>query len=121
MAMKRQTVGKIAHDLLNKTDVYDKSVTVIDQQRESQKDYIKELLEAVERGRKRWPADFYIHVETKVEPLMLNTLRHYFIDKGACPTPFYDQSVFRYNSAVEQIEYLWTIPDKETCEHLIFH
>jgi hypothetical protein len=32
----------------------------------------------------------------------------------ACPTPTYDQTVFRYNASQGHLEYLWTVPDRET-------
>ena len=56
--------------------------------------------------------------ETKCEPLLPNTYRNYFIDRQTCPTPNYDQAVYRYNRKKEQIEYIWSIPDRETCHHL---
>lgn len=110
----KQTVGKIASDLLLKPEAN----TVIDQQREMQKDYMKNLFEAVDRGYKKYYGNFFIHVEKKREPLLENVIRNYFIDRQTCPTPNYDQDIFRYNRQKSSIEYLWSIPDRETCFHL---
>ena len=116
--MTKQTLGSIVTDLSQKkSDSHDP----IEIQRAVYKDYMKNLTTAVDRGYKKYPGDFFIHVETKAEPLLPNTFRNYFIDKLACPTPNYDQSVFRYNREAGQIEYIWTIPDRETCHHLLEH
>jgi len=82
---------------------------------------MKELLDAVDRGYKKYNGDFYIHVETKVEKLLTNVVRNYFIDRSTCPTPNYDQAVYRYNRSKGQIEYIWSIPDRETAHHLLLH
>lgn len=62
--------------------------------------------------------DFFIEVLLKKEKHLENVLRTYFIPRTTCPLPFYDHTVYRYNSKKEDIEYLWTVPDQETC--LIF-
>lgn len=114
--MNKPTLGSIVQDLSLKTP---ESQDPIEIQRELQKDYRKNLLEAANRGVKRYSGDFYIHVEKKAEPLLPNTFRHYFIDKQSCPTPNYDQDVYKYNRQKEEIEYLWTVPDRGTCFHLM--
>lgn len=114
----KKTVGKIATELLEKEQP---KITVIDQQRKMQEDYMKELLDTVDNGYDKYDGDFFIHVETKTEKLLNNVIRNYFIHRKTCPTPNYDQSVYRYNRQKGIIEYLWTIPDKETCWHLIYN
>jgi hypothetical protein len=49
---------------------------------------------------------------------MPNVFRNYFFARSTCPTPDYDQSVFKYNRADDAIEYIWTVPSKDTCFHL---
>ena len=112
---KRDTVGKISSELLTKD--YGK-VSVIDQQREMQKDYLDNLVKCVEDSKKDFPGNFFIIVETKTEPLMRNVMRNYFFARWTCPTPTYDQSVYRYNRKDDQIEYLWTLPCKDACYHI---
>jgi len=87
-------------------------------QREMQKEYIDNLTQTVLSFRKDNPGNFYIVQLTKRERLLENVLRNYFFCRFTCPTPEYDQSVFNYNPTRESIEYLWTVPDKDTCEHL---
>jgi RNA-binding protein YhbY len=113
--VKRDTVGKISTELLSQD--YGK-VSVIDQQREMQKDYIDELVKCVELNKKRFPGNFFIVVETKTEKLMANVMRNYFFARWTCPTPTYDESVFRYNRQEERIEYLWSIPSRPACYYI---
>jgi hypothetical protein len=109
----KPTVGKIAKQLLEKPK---DNIHIIDQQRKMQEGYIKDLIDAVERGKKKYiNSDFFVDVITKKEPLMENVLRSYFVDRKTCPTPNYDQAVYRYVHSQEQVEFVWVIPDRETC------
>ena len=113
----RDKLGKISTDLLMKESAQG---SVIDLEREAQNNYYAELLIAIERGKIRYPhADFFIHVETKLEKLLVNVTRNYFFTRSTCPTPFYDQSVYHYKHADEQLQYLWTVPCKDACFHLL--
>jgi hypothetical protein len=112
---KKKTIGQIQVENLQKQP---DNIKVQDQSDAMLSDYMKNLFEAVDRGYFKYQDSFYIHVETKKEKLLETTLRNYFIDRKTCPTPNYDQSVYRYNKHAGQIEYLWTIPDRDTCFHL---
>jgi hypothetical protein len=90
----------------------------IELQREIQKEYVENLTQTVLSFRKDNPRNFYIVQLTKRERLLENVLRNYFFCRYSCPTPEYDQSVFKYEHAIEAVEYLWTVPDKDTCEYL---
>ena len=113
--MKRDTVGKISSDLSQKTP---ESRDPIEIQREMTKDYIDNLVECVEIHRKKCNISFYVVVITKNEKLMPNVFRNYFAARESCPTPDYDQSVYRFNKDAEQLEYLWTLPAKDVIYHL---
>jgi hypothetical protein len=93
-------------------------VCVIDQQREMQKDYEKNFIECLERGKKAIDGDFYLVVETKKERLLVNVLRNYFFYRHSCPTPTYDTAVYKYHRSSDTIEFLWTVPSRDTCELL---
>ena len=112
---KRDTVGKISSDLLQK-DMG--QVSVIDQQREMQKKYLDNLVKCVEDNKKVYPGNFFVVVETKVEPLMPNVSRDFFFERWTCPTPTYDESVYRYNRQDDRIEYLWTLPSRDACYYI---
>lgn len=59
---KKETVGKIATDLAAQ-DIHPQSA--IELEREIHKEYEKNLLECIERGKKEYQADFFIVVITK--------------------------------------------------------
>lgn len=127
---KRQTVGKISSDLLNKTP---ETRDPIEIQREMQKDYVDNLIMAVNHALKKidcshlhtnspceydknsFPGDFFVVVITKKEPLMQNVIRNYFIARSTCPIPDYDQAVYKYHADKEIIEFIWVIPSKDAC------
>lgn len=109
---KKKTVGAIASELQQKAP---ETRDPIEIQREVHKEYIDNLKEAVDRGLKTMKHDFFVVVLLKREKLLENILRNYFAERSSCPTPDYDQSVYKYHHQSGNLEYLWTIPDKETC------
>lgn len=109
---KKKTVGKVATELEAKAD---NKHTVIDQMEENLTDYEKEVVECAERGYKVYKSDFFVVVLTKKERLFENIFRNYFLHRKSCPTPEYDQTVYRYIYDADALEVVWTIPDKQTC------
>ncbi len=116
--MERETVGKISSDLMQKAP---ESRDPIELEREMHKDYEKNLFLCAENHKQHLFGDFYIEVITKKEPLMQNVLRNYFLAVQACPSPNYDQTVYRYHRSNDTIEFLWVIPAKDICEMLTFN
>jgi len=114
---KRDTIGKISLDLMEKS--HDDTHTPREQMLEQLKDFEKHIELRIESGKKEFPGDFYIVVETKKEPLMPNVLRNYFISRQSCPTPGYDQTVYRYNRKSGSIEFMWVMPAKDICIYLV--
>jgi hypothetical protein len=113
---KKKTVGQASLEASQKTsDV----ISAIEQQEAMQQDYMKHLLDTIDAGYAKYSADFYVEVITKNEKLMPNVFRNYFVDRSSCPTPNYDQSVFKYNRQKEQVEYIWTIPSRDATHHLV--
>ena len=109
---KRETIGKKALDAMQKDlDTRDP----IELQKELQKNYIDELISCIQKDMNKYDGNFFCVVITKREPLLPNVLRNYFFTRSTCPTPDYDQTVFMYNNDHETIEYIWCIPDRETC------
>lgn len=112
---KRETVGKIATSLMQKQDI---PISPIEIEREAHKDYGKNLLQCFDEARKIYPDNFFLVVITKKEPLLENVLRNYFFHRSTCPTPDYDQAVYRYVKKDDAIEFLWVIPSKDACLYL---
>lgn len=134
----KKTVGSIAPNL---AAIPSLTHDPIELQREMQKNYLNELTftikcalkkincleDAVDQD-KKWHKechkreavdhDFYIEVQTKKEHLFQNILRNQFAFKYACPTPTWDQGVYKYSIKNEQLEFLWQVPDRATCNML---
>ncbi len=112
----KETVGKVSQELSLKAP---ESRDPIEIERAMQEDYLKNLIQCVEEHKKICHTDFFVVVITKNEKLMPNVFRNYFGARSTCPTPDYDQSVYRYDKREDRIEYIWTIPTKEVCHYLL--
>lgn len=112
---KRETVGKYSYDLLQKNP---ESNDPIELQRSMQEEYFAYLLDCINVNRNIYEKAFFVVVVTKNEKLMPNVFRNYFYARKSCPTPDYDQTVWRYDISADELEYLWTIPSRDTCYHL---
>lgn len=126
----KKTVGAIASELLSKPDTANLNPQEI--QRAQEKEYIDNLIWCVKHAKKEidcskiehhaecvnreaLKGDFFVVAILKKEKLLENVLRNYFIATKPCPTPTYDQTVYRYDHHKDDLEYIWTIPDRETC------
>lgn len=67
------------------------------------------------KNREAYHGNFFVEVLLKKEGKLSNVLRTFFIPRYSCPSPTNDHSVFMYNAKDDNIEYLWTVPDQETC------
>ncbi len=112
---KRDTVGKIALELMQKEP---ETNCAIELGREMTGDYMANLTSTIEKSKKVSPEDFYVEVMTRTERLMRNVVRNLFKARYSCPTPTYDQAVYKYTSRDDSIELLWVIPSPEACESL---
>ncbi len=113
--MTKQTIGDISSKLIIKQS--DDTHSAHEQMEENLTDYDKNLYECVESAKSIYViGDFYVVVTTKKERLMPNVIRNYFFSRYSCPTPEYDQIVYKFHRKDEQIEFLWVVPCKETCE-----
>lgn len=128
--MNDKTIGAIASELLAKTDT--KNLNPQEVQRAQEQEYLDNLIWAVKHAQKKvdcsklenhdqcktrdaLEGSFFVAAILKKEKLLENVLRNYFIPTQVCPTPTYDQTVYRYNHEKDDIEYIWTVPDRETC------
>jgi len=114
--MSKPTVGSFATDLMLKTP---EITNVIEQMYANLTDYEKNIKECVETHRKGYGKDFFVIVINKKEALMHNVMRNYFIGALAAPTPTYDQTVYKYHYIADELEFLWVIPDRDTCFNLL--
>lgn len=110
--MKKETIGKIALDLMKKEQV---SLDPIELERAMHAAYEDHVYECIAAAKKKFNRDFYVVVVTKKEQLMQNVLRNYFYSRISCPTPDYDQTVYWYHKEEDALEFLWVIPSKDAC------
>ena len=111
---REKTVGQISTELKEKAS--DNTHTAIDQMREQLSDYEANVIDTVNEGKKKFEGNFYVVVLTKKERLMDNVIRLYFFVRISCPTPEYDQVVYRYDRKDDRLDFLWVVPSKHTCE-----
>jgi hypothetical protein len=130
--MTKQTLGSIASELQLKTPDSNDPREI---QRATEREYldnlewcVKHALKKVDcysikghdecRKRDALDGDFFVTSIIKKEKLLHNVIRNYFIPTKDCPTPSYDQTLYRYNHKKDQLEFIWVIPDRDTCETL---
>ena len=114
---KRDTVGKIYLDSIQKEPDTRNPIEI---EQEAQKSYLTELFSRVEKDKEIYTGDFYIVRLLKREQLMPDMLpRGYMFTRHTCPTPQYDQTVFKYHAQDDEIEFLWTVPDLQTAVMLM--
>lgn len=111
--MKKKSVGQAALELQNKQD--DK-ITPTEQMQEQLDTYESNISDCINFNIKRLGngVEFFVIVITKKEPLMQNVIRNYFFGRETCPTPDYDQIVYKYTNT-DDLELIWVIPSKDTC------
>ena len=115
--MIHETVGKISRDLIIQSG--DENHSPQEQMSENLSEYDKNIYECIELSKKDFMFDFYVIVITKKEKLMPNVLRHYFLSRNSCPTPQYDEAVYKFHRREERVEFLWVVPSKETCQYFV--
>lgn len=107
---EKKTFGKRVKEHLEKTDFF----SVYDVRDDVVEDTRKKLNNTIEQGKKKYPGDFYLVIEQKVEILLDYVARSFIFHRLSCPTPHYDQTAFKYHKKDDRIEFLWSIPRKTT-------
>lgn len=117
--MSYKTVGEASRDLqIKNINNYD-PIRIREIKDEALKDVPGQLMLCIEDGKKLWPHDFFVLMIFRNEQTMWNVKRKQFRAKETCPTPTFDQNVYWYHKQEDRLEYLWTIPDRDTCNKYI--
>ncbi len=111
----RKTVGALSAELIRKET---EGLYAIEVQQEMTKDFEQNVILAVESGRKKHEGDFYVVVITKRERLLNNVIRNYFFTRESCPTPNWEQVVYKYCKKDNSTTFLWVVPNAEACDYL---
>lgn len=109
---KKKNLGAIARDLLLKEA---DQATVGEMRNAQLSEYEDNVGQCIKTHRSKFNSDFFVVVITKKEKLMPNVLRHYYLGRRSCPTPDYDQAVYKYHYEEDKIEFIWVIPSKPAC------
>lgn len=117
MEKEKQKFGQAAYDLLRKPPEY---MEVGDIQDEISKRMQAELEDIIE-GHKNYSKEYYIQIIMRKERTAKNALRFQYFMRRTPAAPAYDTSLFRYNNITDKLDYLWSIPDQDTCEYLLAH
>lgn len=111
--MTKKTVGQAAVDLTRKDPITRDPIAI---EREAHKEYEKNVMMCLENSKNKYRGDFYIVVLTKKEKKLQNVIRNIYFSRGSCPTPHYDQTVYKYARENDQLQFCWVLPSKDTCE-----
>lgn len=114
MNQNKETVGKVALDLLKNPQ----PLTPDEIRAEALKDLPKRILEVIEDGKKKYNDDFFVVVETVKHRKLINFVINKVFHRKSCPTPNYDQSVWKYNFKDQSDEFIWVIPARDKCHEL---
>jgi hypothetical protein len=118
----KKTLGAIATELQKNS--LDNTHSAHDQMQEQLSEYDVNLYETLLNHKtKIFPhaREFFIVVLTQKIKIFNNALRNYFFGRLTCPTPEWDQTVYKYNRKDDCLEFMWTIPDKNTCEYMYYN
>jgi len=110
----RLTAGTVAYEHGLKNEQCD----VREAREEALKDVRNKLDATIEKALKKYQGNFYLAIEAKRELLLPNVVRTFIFHRLSCPTPHYDQTAFKYNRSCDEIEFLWSIPRKTTCQRI---
>jgi len=113
--VNRPSLGQIALEGQKNLE-HEAEHTVAERTELATDDRIAILEKAYQEGKKRYPGDFYIEMCCKHEKMFYNVQPRWIPHvRQSCPTPMFEQTVYRYNRQDDYLEYLWVIPDIRSC------
>lgn len=113
----KETLGQTIYNLAGKTPDSLDPIEITEEM--GNKEYIKGLNACIEKTIKNYPDDFYITAIRVQVPLMHNkAYKLLFKSRLTCPTPQYDEDVWKYSARDEKLDFIWSVPDIGTCHML---
>jgi len=113
----RETIGQTVYDNLHKQpDV----ISTIEIKSSLEKKYYDDLILVAQNSiDKIYKKVFYIEVIfMRDKPYMNMVLHPRFIARSTCPTPTWGQHVWEYDTFLQKLDLLWSIPFKEVADDL---
>ena len=78
--------------------------------------YERMVIETIENGKKEFlTGDFFVDVIWRKKRAARGGLAKEALALENIPTPHYNQTVYLYHRAVDELEMLWTVPPQEVC------
>ena len=115
----KKTVGSVALELMQQPQEEFNAVDFTQDDNGPLQEWEYNILQTVERGVKDHPhTDLYIIVINRRYRILENVTRCDFFYRLSCPTPDYDQTVYKYHHKSDDIEFLWVIPAQDACHYL---
>ena len=84
-------------------------------------EYERHILRTIADGKKEFNKDFYIDVIWSLPKHGDGEIKHQMLAFDGIPTPHFNQSVYRYIRSADDVELIWSIPDKETCLEMYYN
>ena len=109
------TKDKLAGQIITEHDslALDLEADIIEYRRAMEPDISARLYDTAKKSKNKEGyigKDFYIVLITIVDKV-LRQPRIICLARKSCPTPVYKQSVWKYKSTSDELEFLWSIPD----------
>src|SRR3990167_9276897 len=112
--MKKETVGKQIHDIASKFQLDQATPEELGKEMLA-KQFEEAFLSWIEQGKEAYLGDFYVVMILKLESA-LNYTPHMIPElRQSAPTPFFDQSVWKYHRLEDRVEFIWVVPDLQAC------
>ncbi|HUV84175.1 MAG TPA: hypothetical protein VMV86_00615 [Methanosarcinales archaeon] len=107
-------IGKQAIEKASK--INNDTVEVRELSKEMNKDYMTTLIDTALKDKSKYEGNYYVVILTKRERLIKRVLRNLFFTRQSCPTPSYEQTVYKFDPKEESLEFLWIVPSKGICK-----
>jgi len=77
--------------------------------------YESTVLKTIENGKREfYNKDFYVDVVWR-EQAEAEDVEFVMVAWEACPTPHYNQTVYKYHHLADELELMWTLPNELEC------
>jgi hypothetical protein len=116
---QKKLAGQIIHE--HDSLALDFEADVIDYRQAMEADVMARLYDTAQKAKNQdgyIGKDFYIVLIIMVDPV-LKQPRIIPLARKSCPTPVYKQSVWKYRTSSDDLEFLWAIPDAILYYHII--
>ena len=121
---KAKRVGQAVYDILSKDN--NPVVTAEDITENRQRQYLKDLQEAADLGKKEFYSPFYVVYLYNKEMWAANVVRGRFVRRQTEPIPenmmvlfpYFGKDVWKIDYEKGTVDYLWTLPSMETFKQI---